>query len=418
MRNHRLDQLMRIVESLPALPTGHVNLLRYLDDPDCSQLVIGELISQDPALAACVLRVANSSFYGMLGRVATIPQAVVLLGTHAVRSIVLGAGVFRSLAFDERHWRCATLNVWSHSLQTAVAARGLAQRFPASRMDADAAFTAGLLHDIGKLLFVRHMSNTYEEVLERHRSEGQPLCDLERDAFHVDHAHLGAALGEKWNFPQQLNQVIARHHSGPAVSANDTMLQIIELADVLARLTAPRASGQVCVLVDRISNLLQDFVGDSHVRQIVLQVAPIPTADARRCYANGNGTADHKAGARFGADEISVALDLQSSTLREAIVLVCLSLGWTPISDSGAGCGHVLITDNDCDRDRIVSSRPTIWVDELLRGRAGDRQGCLDVLELQQRVMQGLGERNLSDVHHRSGIWNSLDVSLVEDHVI
>jgi putative nucleotidyltransferase with HDIG domain len=226
---HR-EQVIARLKQLPSLPLAVSEVLASFANEDIDVDRVAQLIARDQGLTARVLRVANSSFYGLQTQIGTIHEAVVILGFRAVRNMVLAVGmngVFRveqCPGFDAPGYL-------RHGVGVGLAARGLA---PLVRHSPELAFTAGLLHDIGELLLASNFSNQYVEVLAYRRHHDCFLAEAERAILGIDHAEVGGLLAETWRFPPAIREAIAYHHT-PGETSLDSLANLIHLADVTAR---------------------------------------------------------------------------------------------------------------------------------------------------------------------------------------
>ena len=214
------------VTGLPALPPLVVDLLASLQQDNLDAATLGRRIAADQGLLVRTLRVANSPFYGLAGQVLSVDDAILVLGFRTVRSLVLGAamvGVFNHCAckgfVSDRFWR--------HSLAVAVCARTLAR---VTRANAESAFTAGLLHDIGRYVLALCFPVQYEAVLHYQQAHGCPHLSAERAVLGIDHVQAGAELALAWGLPAPLVSEIRGHHA----PAGDAAADLIHFADVLA----------------------------------------------------------------------------------------------------------------------------------------------------------------------------------------
>ena len=231
--------LIADVRDLPVLPAAVLELLDMLgrDDVDTSQLVAR--ISLDQALTAKTLRLANSSFYGVLRQVGSVTDATTMLGLRTVRAVVTAAaltGSFKPPAckgFD-------FMAFWRHAVNTAVSARLLAAEVGA---DPDAAFTAGLLHDVGRLVLASAFPERYAGVLAHRVKADIALRDAELALLGIDHAAVGAAVAERWRFPKAIVEVIGNHHTPAACATAFVLVRIVHIADQLARVLEHGAGG-------------------------------------------------------------------------------------------------------------------------------------------------------------------------------
>ena len=228
MTSLKPEQVLACLQALPALPAVVAELLASFDNDEIDIAALTRRIACDQALAARLLRVANSSFYGLQTRVSTINEALVVLGFRAVRSMVIAmgiSGVFRAE-------KCPGFEVQAylrHCVGVGLAARSLAQL---TGHNPELAFTGGILHDIGKLVLASNFSAQYTEVLAYRSKHDCFIIDAERDVLGMDHAQVGALLAEAWRFPPALHEAVAEHHA-PAGSAATSLAALIHLADSL-----------------------------------------------------------------------------------------------------------------------------------------------------------------------------------------
>ena len=190
---------------------------------------IARLIARDQGLTARVLRVANSSFYGLQSKVGTINEAVVILGFRAVRSMVMAVAMNGAFRVDH----CPGFDAPAylrHGVGVGLAARALA---PLAKQNPELAFTGGLLHDIGQLVLASNFSAQYAVALAYRKQHDCPLVVAERDVLGLDHAEVGGLLAEAWRFPDSLHQAVAEHHA-PATSLANSLANVVHLADSFA----------------------------------------------------------------------------------------------------------------------------------------------------------------------------------------
>ncbi len=223
------DDVLGRLRQLPALPTVVVELLASFGDDDVDIGGLSRLIARDQGLATRLLRVANSSFYGLSGKVATINDAIAVLGFSAVRSMVLAVGVNGAFpagqcpGFDRQAYV-------RHGVGVGLAARTLARQ---AGRNAELAFTGGILHDIGVLVLATCFPQAYGEALAyRERHDCLPIV-AERDIVGLDHAAVGGLLADAWLFPAALRAALAAHHA-PAESTADQPADLIHVADAIA----------------------------------------------------------------------------------------------------------------------------------------------------------------------------------------
>jgi putative nucleotidyltransferase with HDIG domain len=219
------------LRDLPPFPWIATKVLQLLtgskaDDVETCRLI--ELIRADASLSSELLRRANSPLYGLRARIASVQHAVVILGLDRVKKVALTAGLgayLKTALKVELLRRC-----WRHSLACGILCEELAR---GCALSADQAYTAGLLHDIGRLaLLVKH-PEAYAGLLEVIQENGLHPLDSERDLFDVDHCQAGAWLARHWDFPAELAEVAALHHQ-PLGDGRINLLRLVHLACRLA----------------------------------------------------------------------------------------------------------------------------------------------------------------------------------------
>jgi putative nucleotidyltransferase with HDIG domain len=232
------------IREVPPLPAAAQRLCAMADQPDADMRDMAMIITADAALTARILRVANSAFYGLSRRIATVPHAISILGMHSVRNIALAASVFgygqgAAPPFDMTAF-------WKHCAAVATAARQIARLLKLK--DPEEAFVGGLLHDIGRVVLASHWRERYTEVLLQARQSGEPLAAVETELLGSNSAEVGRMLCEHWQLPETLCEVVARHHDDVAAvdsgGVNDArMFLAVAAANSLAKLAGIGDSG-------------------------------------------------------------------------------------------------------------------------------------------------------------------------------
>jgi len=232
-----LEAVVRQIESRGDLPTiGAVaaRVVRLAADPDMDFRAVGRIIEQDPALAARVLRVANSPYYGVPGRVGTVERAVALLGFSQIRNIALSLSLISDLSrWGDGEEAFRWDRFWEHSVGCAYFSEALARQagLPASGGE----YAGGLLHDVGKILLGHHFPREFQEALRLAARERQGLLEAERRVFGTDHAEVGGWLAAKWSFPPDLLASIRHHHAPDAAGEYTTVARIVHVADLFTK---------------------------------------------------------------------------------------------------------------------------------------------------------------------------------------
>ncbi|HZX27735.1 MAG TPA: HDOD domain-containing protein [Telluria sp.] len=223
-----LPDVVKSVRSLPALPALVADVIATMGDEDADIGALADKIALDLGLAAQVLRLANSSFYGLPTRVNTVGQAISVLGFHNLRNLVTVCAVtgnFKQDSTSGLHY--ATF--WRHSIGTAVCARLLAGRVGVAE---ETAFLAGLLHDVGILALASVYPELYAQTRAHRRSADCLDIEAERAVLGIDHALVGSELMGHWRFPPAIREMVASHHDyNPAAAP---LVGLIQGANALA----------------------------------------------------------------------------------------------------------------------------------------------------------------------------------------
>ncbi len=237
------------VGDLPTMPEVVAEVLVLTNDPDVAMGDVSAVIERDPGLSAKLLKVSNSSFYGMKQVVGTLKLALVILGVREVRNIALGVSVVESLRNRDTEILLTRSGLWNHSVLVGGLAKKLGSHFSMSMQGED--FIAGLLHDIGKMVLWRQLRKEYEPVFNASGGHSLPLCEAERKALGFDHADTAAFLAEKWNMPATLADALWCHHASeerPLENAKDPQLAaLVRVANTAARERIGQGSDAECL---------------------------------------------------------------------------------------------------------------------------------------------------------------------------
>lgn len=207
-----VEPIIASLGDLPALPSIVAEVVEITHNPSATMAQVSACIQRDPALAAKILSVSNSPFYGLKQYVGTLKLALVVLGVREIRSIVLGISVYETLqgAPSQDH---EMLRLWNHSVLVAGLCRKLGAARSLGLQGED--FMAGLLHDIGKLVLVRQLGEPYSELYSQAGGASGPLCTTELSSLGFTHAHAAAAVAAYWNLPRNLVDAFWLHHPTP-----------------------------------------------------------------------------------------------------------------------------------------------------------------------------------------------------------
>lgn len=231
--NERYQRVIEQIDNLPSLPSIVARLIRVVNSPDTSAEDAAKLIERDPALTTKMVRLANSAFYGIPRSISSVSSAVVILGFNTIRSLVLSASVMKMFS-DSKKQAIDKERFWKHSIVCALAAKIIVRHFINVRMmDPESAFCAGILHDIGKLIFNEYVGEDYKIACEYAVANKVPLLDAERAVLGIDHAQIGRLLADKWALPLDLEYSLVYHHAPSQADKLTDLVATVHIADVL-----------------------------------------------------------------------------------------------------------------------------------------------------------------------------------------
>lgn len=212
-----IAQVVKGVRDLPALPSIVLDLISSFERQNIDITTLAEKMSRDQALAAKILRLANSSFYGLPAKVKTVKQAIVVLGFDSARTLAVASSVIANLG-DGASRHVDVAGFWRHSIAAALCAKSLARH---AHIDKDYAFIAGLLHDIGRLVLASRFPDQYAKVIDHCARDDSTLAEAEVRILGVDHQRVGQMLAETWKFPPLIQRAIGQHHAPAGVDLGD-----------------------------------------------------------------------------------------------------------------------------------------------------------------------------------------------------
>ncbi len=205
------QEVKQAIHQLPPLPGVVAKIVELVESESATVDQIEELIATDPVLTAKVLHLANSAYYGLSRSISTVKQALLVLGFHTVKNLVLGVAVMSALRTG-RHPTAQEIALWEHAYTCAGIAREIARRARLSARNIEDTYMGALLHDIGRILLVTRFPSHYQKVIEKANLH-TTLLEAEQAIVGTDHAEVGGKITEKWNLPPLLVQIVAEHHA-------------------------------------------------------------------------------------------------------------------------------------------------------------------------------------------------------------
>ena len=243
LRSDRVRDLIGGIKSLPAMPELYQEIVALAERESTSVEDLGRVVERDPGMTANLLKLVNSAYFGLRQRVTLPAEAVAFLGVDTLKSLALVHGVFRQVpgfpaGFDGAH-------LWQHSLEVAALARAIARAEDPGSGAESAAFTGGLLHDVGLSILASALPEEYLRIQAILREEPVEVAEAEARVLGVHHAEVGAHLLGLWGLPAPVVEAVARHHYPPEPAAAGPALAVW----AAERVCAGRGDHQVLGLV-------------------------------------------------------------------------------------------------------------------------------------------------------------------------
>ncbi len=206
------EEMIARVDDLPALPSVVSQILTLIEDDTSNASNFERYLRQDQALTARLLRIVNSSFFGVRNKITSIPQAIVMIGYNSLKNLVLAAstskileGGFPGYGFKER-------GLWQHSFMAAIWTQKLAKQIGVASDESEELFVAGLMHDVGKLVLSSYISLNCKDMITYLIKTNGNIEEAEKALVGIDHAEIGSRIAQKWNFSSKLSHIIKYHH--------------------------------------------------------------------------------------------------------------------------------------------------------------------------------------------------------------
>lgn len=227
-----LKDLAIKVEEIPILPDRINKIIEITENPDSDIKDLEDEILKDQSITSKILKLANSTYYGYAKRICTISEAIVLLGSQTIKSLVLTSAVSKLLINElPGGYHLGKYDLWNQSQSCAMISKFIALQihYPSP----EEAYIAGLLRDIGKPILNYYVSQEYNYILNKIENESKTFIQAEEEALGFTHAQIGSMVAEKWNFPTPLVESIHYHHSPEKAQSNQKLVSIVHIADAI-----------------------------------------------------------------------------------------------------------------------------------------------------------------------------------------
>lgn len=249
---NRLRMIVNRTTDLTPLKAVATKAIAMAEDERAAAMDLATVISSDQALTAKLLRLSNSAYYGYARRISNVREAVILLGMRTVRSVAISSAIIEAFRVPEIEGFDQDL-FWAHSVCVGLVAEVIAREARTARPED--AFTAGVLHDVGKLAMMLTEPQLFARVVDLVQAEGMKYCDAEMAVFQVGHEQVGARLAQRWKFPEPLVASIRDHHPKKSLASVENLSAVVATADL-----ACNRAGLACGF---------DWTGESSRRPVV-----------------------------------------------------------------------------------------------------------------------------------------------------
>ncbi len=225
------QELEQGIKDIPPLSPAIVDILNMLNaDTDVDFRLLEKKLLQDPGLTGRVLALANSPFFGMAGEVSRVKDACLILGINAIRNLVISTAMMKQFSSSSAS-NLDIQGLWRHSIASASAAISLSRH---TKIDQDQAFTAALLHDIGKMVLDIHFPEHYLQVIKYQQEQQCLIREAEEHILGCDHSEVGALVAQKWKLPNEIINTIRDHHDR-ADPETTVLSDLVNLSDIVSR---------------------------------------------------------------------------------------------------------------------------------------------------------------------------------------
>lgn len=227
-----MKKIEKIIEEVDRLrPVSHINdkILEITSNPNSSLSQLVDVIKYDQGITANLLRICNSSYFGLKKKMISIKQAVAYLGIEKVASLIMMGNSADSFKKAQSGYDLNEGELWRYSVSSALIAQDLAEKRHLKNVYL--IFTSALLKDIGKTILNTYVKDSFEDIIKMVQDKGLTFIEAEKEVIGIDHAELGAMASERWNFSPDMVEIIRNHHAPDKAPANDLSIPIVYLAD-------------------------------------------------------------------------------------------------------------------------------------------------------------------------------------------
>ncbi len=226
----RVEEILSLVKHIPAFPKVAQQVMAVMDNPETSARDLAEIIQYDQAITANVLKICNAAYFGLPRKVSSLDEAVVVIGQDILKDIIITSSSARFYkGAVGAGYQLGQGELWKHSVACAIMARLIAARV--GGVDPGNAFTAGLLHDIGKRILSSFVADDFNRIIEK-TEQGMAFSEAETEVIGITHSELGGMIMDKWKFPEEIIAAVKNHHAEDVLSMGNLSV-VVGLANSL-----------------------------------------------------------------------------------------------------------------------------------------------------------------------------------------
>lgn len=226
-----IKSIIKKIDRLKPIPQITNKVMSIAQDPESSMADLSEIIVYDTALTANLLKIANSAYFGLQGKVDSVHHAIVYMGMDQVVSLVLLASSAESLKTAQKGYDLNVGDLWKYSVSSALIARELTKL--KKTRETHLIFTASLLKDIGKVILSQYVDKSFKKISTLVKQQGYTFREAEKEVIGIDHSELGGIVAETWKFSPKMVEIIRNHHQPQKSSISEFESSIVYMADTL-----------------------------------------------------------------------------------------------------------------------------------------------------------------------------------------
>jgi putative nucleotidyltransferase with HDIG domain len=265
-------RILKSIQTLPPFPATIQKVMALASNPDSSLTELVAVVRLDQAITANILRICNSAYFGLRRPVDNVNDAIMYMGKKNVLRAVMTAGMSRYFR-TQKGYDVKGGDLWEHAVAVALMAQICATKM--SRPDDPRLFTAGVLHDIGKMVLGEFVHESWEKIQELVEKQRYSFLEAEEEVIGVNHAELGGEVARIWKFPDEILKAIAFHHRPDLLTDGDAVPWIVYLANQVCHIMGIgvgtdalgyRAVGDVAGRLNLKQRDLEDMMAELHLK--------------------------------------------------------------------------------------------------------------------------------------------------------